>query len=112
MQAATTVQDTLSVQRELTRVSGDLEALKGRLNYLDRSSSMSTIHLTLSSYNWSRPTEPEPAWSPLRTLSKVRIVSPLCDSTCVSVPDGIGGVSFALHRQSGDLYVCLLTLLV
>lgn len=83
MQAATTVQDTLSVQSELSRVSGDLEALKGRLNYLERSSSMSTIHLTLSSYNWARPTEPEPAWSPLRTLSKVRarIASPTVATT-------------------------------
>lgn len=106
MQAATTVQDTLSVQRELTRVSGDLEALKGRLNYLDRSSSMSTIHLTLSSYNWSRPTEPEPAWSPLRTLSKVRVVSPLCCATQAWY-QGIGGlVPLFTVRVASCMCVC------
>ena len=60
------VEDVLKVQRELTSIQGRIERLKGRMEYLERTSSTSliTVHL--------RPaTSPEPlvdrGWSPAET---------------------------------------------
>lgn len=47
MQQATTVADTLTVQQELSRVRGDIEQTKGRMQYLERSSSTSLISVSL-----------------------------------------------------------------
>jgi polyhydroxyalkanoate synthesis regulator phasin len=44
---AKTVDDMLKVQRELARVRGDIEALEGRLNYLQKNVAMSTVQLTM-----------------------------------------------------------------
>jgi hypothetical protein len=63
---ADSVEDVLRVQRELTSVRGQIEQLKGRLQYLDRTSSTSLISVSL------RPaSSPEPlvgqGWSALET---------------------------------------------
>ncbi len=47
MQKATQVNDVLSVQRELTRVQGEIEQIQGRKQYLERSSATSLIQVTL-----------------------------------------------------------------
>lgn len=44
---ATRMEDILALERELSRVRGEIEQIKGRLNYLDRRTSYSRIDLTL-----------------------------------------------------------------
>jgi len=44
---AKTVDETLRVQTQLTSVQGDLERVKGRLNYLENRAALSTIVVTL-----------------------------------------------------------------
>jgi hypothetical protein len=52
---ATHVSDAVAVQRELERVTGTIEQLKGRINLIQSQVSLSTIHLTLE-----KPTRPGP----------------------------------------------------
>ena len=60
---ANDVRDVLDVERELERVRGEIERLTGRINFLERSSAMSTIsvHLVeprttpLPEINWLEP---------------------------------------------------------
>jgi len=52
MEKSKTVKDSIEVQRELSNVQGEIEVLKGRLNYLDNMISFSTIDVYL--------TEPSP----------------------------------------------------
>jgi PKD repeat protein len=47
MQKAEKVEDILNVQRELFRVRGDIEQTKGRMQYLERTSSTSLINVQL-----------------------------------------------------------------
>ncbi len=47
MEEAETVADSIEVQRELSIVQGDIEVLRGRLNYLDDRVSFSTIDVYL-----------------------------------------------------------------
>lgn len=47
MDKATRTEDILAIQRELTNVRGQIDRLQGRLNYLERRSSFSTIVLHL-----------------------------------------------------------------
>ncbi len=47
MAQAIKVEDILNVQRELSRVQQDIERTKGRMQYLERTSSMSLIQVTL-----------------------------------------------------------------
>lgn len=66
MERAETVEDTLKVQRELTSVQGQLEQLKGRMQYLERTSATSLISVEL------RPASSplllvEPGWRPVET---------------------------------------------
>ena len=47
MQQAVTVEELLAVQKELTRVRGEIEVLKGRMQYLEQSSSLALFTVTL-----------------------------------------------------------------
>lgn len=47
MEMAETVEDVLSVEKELERVRGEIEALTGELNYLKSQVNMSTINISL-----------------------------------------------------------------
>ena len=47
LEKAQTVEDTLNVQRELSRVRGDIEQTKGRMQYLERTSATSLISVSL-----------------------------------------------------------------
>ncbi len=47
MEKAVEVKDILSVQSELSRIQQDIERTKGRMQYLERTSSMSLIQVTL-----------------------------------------------------------------
>lgn len=64
LEKAKTVEDILKVQRELSRVRGEIEQIKGRMQYLERTSDMSLIEVSL------QETRPLGAggWSVLATL--------------------------------------------
>lgn len=47
MQRAQTIDDILKVQRELNTVRGQIEQTKGRMQYLERTSAMSLVNVTL-----------------------------------------------------------------
>ncbi|MGA2159926.1 MAG: DUF4349 domain-containing protein [Dehalococcoidia bacterium] len=47
LKKADNVKDILAVQQELTTVRGNIESLQGRIQYLDRTSDMSMIQVTL-----------------------------------------------------------------
>ncbi len=47
MEKAETVEDTLDVQSELSKVRGDIEQTKGRMQYLERTSATSLIEISL-----------------------------------------------------------------
>ena len=48
LKKAENVKDMLEVQRELSNVHGDIERIKGRIQYIERTSDMSLIDVTLS----------------------------------------------------------------
>ncbi len=48
MKKATRVTDSIEVQRELSNVQGEVEVIKGRMNYLDNMVSFSTIDVSLA----------------------------------------------------------------
>jgi len=64
LKKAETVEDILSVQRELSNVRGQIERVKGRIQYLERTSDMALIEVNL------QQTKPlgESGWSALKTL--------------------------------------------
>ena len=47
LEKAETVEDILAVQRELSNVRGEIERIKGRMQYLERTSDMSLIEVNL-----------------------------------------------------------------
>jgi len=58
-------EDILAVQRELTNVRGQIEQLKGRMQYLDRSVSLATLTLDLVPDSLDAPVASD-VWDPLR----------------------------------------------
>lgn len=67
MKKATKIQDILDVQRELTSVRENIERLKGRIQYLEKSSQLSTITLTIATEEKELPIVEE-KWDPLKTI--------------------------------------------
>ncbi|MBI2919231.1 MAG: DUF4349 domain-containing protein [Chloroflexi bacterium] len=67
MKEARTISDTLQVQRELTSVQSEIERRKGRIQFLERSSSMSLITVTLFESGGQRPLVVE-GWSFVDTV--------------------------------------------
>ena len=59
-QKATTVDDILKVQNELTRITGEIEVLKGRINMWDKQVAESTVSITINEES-----------SPLTSVSQV-----------------------------------------
>ncbi len=64
LKKAETVEDTLKVFQALSDVRGQIEQIKGRIQYLDRTSDMSLIQVSLQK---TRPVN-EAGWSSLDTL--------------------------------------------
>ncbi|MFN8485857.1 MAG: DUF4349 domain-containing protein [Anaerolineae bacterium] len=58
--------DVLAVYRELTTIRADIERIKGRIAYLDKSTAMATLVVTLLPSPTSRPIVDD-AWAPLQT---------------------------------------------
>lgn len=66
---AETLTDVLAVDRELRTVQGDIERIQGRINYLDKRTSMSTITLELSPVAAPAP-KPQSGWQPFEAAEE------------------------------------------
>jgi hypothetical protein len=60
-------EDVLAVHRELTNIRGQIEQIKGRMQYLERMSALATINVELIPEEEEAPIIEE-GWQPLRTL--------------------------------------------
>jgi hypothetical protein len=60
-------EDILQVYRELTTIRGEIERVKGRLQYLDNLTDMATVSVELVPDVLAKPVV-EPGWRPLETL--------------------------------------------
>ena len=60
-------EDILAVYRELTEIRGQIEQLKGRMQYLERMTALATIHIELIPNQIQKPIV-EPSWNPGLTL--------------------------------------------
>ncbi len=61
------VEDTLSIQRELTNVRGEIERVQGRIQYLEQRSNTSRINVSIEPAEEASVT---PSWSPAATISQ------------------------------------------
>jgi hypothetical protein len=64
---AQSVNDALSIERELTNVRGQIEQVQGRMQYLEERTAYSQISLNIQPV--ARPTPPS-AWSPAHVVSR------------------------------------------
>jgi hypothetical protein len=70
MSRADQVKDVLQVQRELSSVVQQLEARKATMQRLSAQASLSTLQLTLSKRDSSRPPPFQKVWSPSKTVRR------------------------------------------
>ena len=84
LQRTQSVDESLKVYRELTSVQSQIESIKGRMNYLQKSAAMSTISVNL---------RPEEAPSPSclskdgsHSVSSAALCAPLCRPCRLSSP--------------------------
>jgi hypothetical protein len=61
--------EILAVHRELTNIRGQIEALKGKAQYLERMTALATINLNIRPKEAPRPVS-QGQWDPLITLNK------------------------------------------
>jgi hypothetical protein len=64
MDKAQKVEEILAVQRELSNIRGQIERIKGRMQYLQRTSDMAIIEVTLQ----AKKSIAESGWKPMDTL--------------------------------------------
>ncbi len=69
MQRAEKVEDVLMVQRELTNVQQQIESLKARIQYLERTSAMALVSVSLQPEASEAPLA-EPGWSALESVKE------------------------------------------
>jgi len=62
------VDEALKVYRELTNIRGQIERIKGRMNYLEKSAAMSTITVNIRPQPKDEPIVKEEGWQPLRVM--------------------------------------------
>jgi len=67
MEKANTIEDILSVQRELTSIRGQIESLAGRVKYLETNVAMSTVHVAIYPEGSGKPIT-DPDWSITETI--------------------------------------------
>jgi hypothetical protein len=65
---AQSVNDALSIERELTDIRGLIEQVQGRIEYLQERTALSQI--TLSIHPLSSPKPSQPTWDPARVVAK------------------------------------------
>ena len=64
-----TAEDILDVHRRLTEIRGEIEQIKGRMQYLSQMTALATIDVELVPDPLAQPVV-EPGWAPLRTLTE------------------------------------------
>jgi len=79
-----TAEDILDVHRRLTEIRGEIEQVKGRMQYLEQMTALATIDVELVPDPLAQPVV-EPGWAPLRTLTEasralVRTLKTLVDA--------------------------------
>jgi len=67
MEKAQTVQETLLVQHELTKITEQIEITKGRMKYIEQQVAFSRVTINLQQYRPNSVYSP-PSWNPLETL--------------------------------------------
>lgn len=67
MDDASTVEEALAVSAELSRVEGDIESLKGRMQYLQQSASFSSIYVRVQPDMAAQPIQVN-KWQPLGVI--------------------------------------------
>ena len=65
---AQSVNEALSIQRELTNIRGEIEQVQGRMQYLEQRTAYSQIILSIQPV--ARPATPPPAWSPAHVVER------------------------------------------
>jgi hypothetical protein len=68
MAGAEFTEDLLNAEEQLSRREAELEALRGRLNFLAESAALSLIHINLSPYELSEPIDT--SWKPAETFRR------------------------------------------
>ena len=64
LEAATAVQDILTVQRELINLQTQIDNLKGQQNYLEKNAQMAKIAIYLATDELALPYAPQESWRP------------------------------------------------
>lgn len=64
MEEAVEIQDILQVQREIIRLQDQIDTLKGRQNYLEKTAALAKITIYLSTDEFALPYAPSPAFRP------------------------------------------------
>jgi hypothetical protein len=64
-----TAEDILDVHRRLTEIRGEIEQVKGRMQYLEQMTALATINVDLVPDPLAQPVV-EPGWAPMRTLTE------------------------------------------
>jgi hypothetical protein len=64
-----TAEDILDVHRRLTEIRGEIERVKGRMQYLEQMTALATIDVELVPDPLEQPVV-EPGWAPLRTVTE------------------------------------------
>jgi hypothetical protein len=65
---AQSVNDALSIERELANIRGQIEQVQGRIQYLEERTTTSQIALSIQPV--APPTAPPPAWKPARVVAQ------------------------------------------
>ncbi len=68
LKTAETVEDILAVHRELKDIRTQIDIIKGRLQYLDKSVNLSSLYISLSSDEAALPIVKEKDWHPIATV--------------------------------------------
>ena len=80
---AQSVNDALSIERELTNIRGQIEQVQGRIEYLEERTALSQITLTI--HPVPNPKSSQPAWDPVRVVAQAWNASLLVLQTLATV---------------------------
>ncbi len=70
LDASKTVEDSLRVNSQLSELEGQIEQIKGQMKYYEGRAAFSTMTVTLTPQAPVELPQSDPAWNPLRTLSR------------------------------------------
>jgi hypothetical protein len=117
MRSATSVEDVLAVQRELTSVRGEIESIQGRLNFFDEAAAYASIRVEVLPRALSPIASQQLGWNPANTAENalgtlVQVLQFLADGLIVLLVIGLplalvvgipGLILWRRRRRSGTL---------